>query len=52
VTIEPKKKPARRFAAILAVVALLATLGASSASAATFQGADAPAYGADASWYS
>jgi hypothetical protein len=45
-------KPARRLAATLAVVALLAALGAGGASAAVSQWAYSPAYGADASWSS
>jgi hypothetical protein len=45
-------KPARRLAAMLAVVGLLAALGAGGASAALFEGASTPAYGADASWSS
>ena len=45
-------KAARRLAATLAVVGLLAALGANAASAEVLQVADAPAYGVDASWYS
>jgi hypothetical protein len=45
------RKPARRLAATLAVVGLLAALGANGASAAV-AGSSTPAYGVDASWSS